>query len=119
MNDYPDSQWAKAARYQIAHSDAKRSPDAPYDQKVTESAIQEFQDFVKDNPDAELSQDAKGQIQGLREKEAENNFLIAKFYEKQKKFQAAKIYYNTIVENYQNTSWAPRALEKLRELNVN
>jgi outer membrane assembly lipoprotein YfiO len=119
INDYPSSEWAKAARYQIALSDAKRSPEAQYDQKVTESAIEELKDFVKDYPDAELSQKAKGQIHQLREKEAKNHFLVARFYEKQKKYSAASIYYTTIVEKYQNTSWAARALEKLRELQLN
>ena len=67
---------------------------------------------------AELSENAKDQIHILREKEAENNFLIGKFYEKQKKYSSAKIYYTTVVEDYKNTSWASKALAKIRELNL-
>ncbi len=119
INDYPDSEWAKAAKYQIALSDAKRSAEAQYDQKVTNSAIEEFKDFVKDNPEVELSKEARNQIYQLRIKEAENNYLIAKFYEKQKQYDAAKVYYTTIVEKYKNTPWAAKALEKLRQLNRN
>lgn len=117
LNDYPDSEWAKAAKYQIALSDAKRSSGAQYDQKITEAAIEELEDFVKEHPSAELSKSARGEIHQLREKEAENNFLIAEFYEKQKKYKAAKLYYSEIVEQYKNTSWATQALERLRELN--
>lgn len=116
MNDYPDSEWAKAAKYQIALSDAKRSSQAGYDQKVTKVAIEEFKEFVQENPDAELSHAAKQQIHQLKEKEAQNHFLVAKFYERQKKFDAAKTYYTTIVEDYRDTSWAKKALEKIREL---
>lgn len=116
VNDYPESEWAKAAKYRIALSDARRSAGAQYDQKVTEAAIQELQDFVKEHPGAELSRAARGEIHQLREKEAENNFLIAGFYEKQKRFKAAKLYYTTIVEQYKNTSWASKALERLRDL---
>ncbi len=115
-NDYPDSQWAKAAKFQIALADAKRSSKAQYNQKVTGSALQEFQDFVKKFPDAELSKDAKEHINSLREKEAENNFVIAKFYEKQKKIDSAKFYYTTIVNNYSDTKWASKALKELRAL---
>lgn len=118
MNDYPESEWAKAARYQIALSDAKRSSEAQYDQKVTQSAIEEFNDFVKDNPAVELSDDAKEEIHKLKEKEAENTFLIASFYEKQKKIEAAKVYYSLIVEDYRMTSWAKKALSKLQEIDV-
>lgn len=117
MNDYPDSQWAKAAHYQIALADSKRSSKVQYDQKVTASAIDEFNEFLKQNPDAELSDKAKDQVRDLREKEAEKNFLVAQFYVKQKKFRAALVYFSKIADHYKNTSWAPKALEKIREIN--
>jgi outer membrane protein assembly factor BamD len=117
INDYPSSEWAKAAKYQIALADAMRSSKPQYDQKITASAVNEFKDFLKEYPDAELSQQAQGQIDHLREKEAENYFVIAEFYEKQKQPESAKIYYTTIVEDYKNTSWAPKALTKIRQLN--
>ncbi|MCR4338140.1 MAG: outer membrane protein assembly factor BamD [Candidatus Omnitrophica bacterium] len=116
INDYPESEWAKAAKYQIALADSQRSSEAQYDQQVTKSAIEEFKEFAKEYPDAELSQKAKDEVNKLKEKEAENNFVVAQFYEKQKKYQAARLYYSSIVENYKNTSWAPKALEKLQAL---
>ncbi len=115
-NDYPDSQWAKAAKFQIALADAKRSSKAQYDQKVTSSALKEFQDFVKKFPDADLSREAKQHINALREKEAENLFLIAEFYQKQKKADSAKAYYTTIVDDYSDTKWAKRAVQALTVL---
>ena len=118
INDYPNSEWAKAARYQIALSDAKRSAGAAYNQKVTEVAVDQFKSFVKDYPDADLSDQAKEHIRKLREKEAENAFLIAKFYEKQRQFDSAKVYYHLIAEDFANTSWASKALEKIRSLNL-
>jgi outer membrane protein assembly factor BamD len=117
INDYPESEWAEAARFQIAMSDSLRSSEAQYDQQVTKVAIDQFKDFVEENPDAELSQSAREQIRKLREKEAKNNFLVAQFYEKHKKYDAAKVYYNTIVQDYKTTTWAPRALEKLQTIN--
>ncbi|VAW16614.1 hypothetical protein MNBD_BACTEROID05-762, partial [hydrothermal vent metagenome] len=33
LNDYPNSEWIKAAKYQIAITDSKRSTTAQYDQK--------------------------------------------------------------------------------------
>jgi outer membrane protein assembly factor BamD len=118
VNDYPDSEWAKAAKYQIALSDAKRSTEPQYDQKITQSAVKEFEHFAETNPEAELSDDAKKQIATLREKEAENAFIVAQFYEKQKNYSAAKIYYQSVVDDYETSSFASKALEKIREMNL-
>ena len=116
VNDYPESEWAKAAQYQIAFSDAKRSVDAQYDQKTTQAAVEEFKQFVQENPDAELSDKAKGHIQQLRDKDAENNYLVGMYYEKQKNYKPAKIYYQSVVNDFKDTSWAGKALERLRVL---
>jgi outer membrane assembly lipoprotein YfiO len=116
VNDYPNDEWAKAAQYQIAITDAKRSSAAQYDQKVTESAIAEFEEFLEEYPEAELSNDAKEQISKLREKEAENSYVVAQFYEKQKKYEAAKIYYQAVVNDFSDTVWAKKALLRIREV---
>jgi len=116
VNDYPQSEWVKPAKYQMALVDSARSSRAQYDQKVTQSAVEEFKEFVKNYPDAELSAKAKKEIAALNEKEAENNFLVAKFYAKHKKYQSARIYYNTIIEEFPSSTWAAAALEQLRIL---
>lgn len=116
MNDYPESEWAKAAQYQSAMADSKRSTGVQYDQKITQSAVSEFKDFVEKNPEAELSTHAKKQIRHLTEKEAENTFIVGQFYEKQKNYKAAKIYYDDIVNNYKDSKWATKALERLRAI---
>ena len=116
INDYPESDWTKAARYQIALADAARSGGAHYDQKITKSAVSEFKDFVEQYPDAELSKNAKNKITQLRDKEAENNFHIAQFYEKRKQYKSAKIYYQVVVDDYASSPWATKALNRIREL---
>ena len=47
---------------------------------------------------------------------SENNFIIAKFYEKQKNYKAAKTYYQSVADDYKNTKWAVKALEKIRDV---
>lgn len=114
INDYPASEWAKAAQYQIALVDSKRSTDAQYDQQVTQAAVAEFEEFVAENPDVQLSQEAKAQVMQLREKEAQNSFVVGEFYEKQKNYKAAKIYFRTVTDEYKDTTWAKKALIKLQ-----
>ncbi|MDD3374301.1 MAG: outer membrane protein assembly factor BamD [Candidatus Omnitrophica bacterium] len=114
INDYPDNEWVKPARYQIAVVDSARSPGAAYDQRVTQAAAEGFEDFIKTYPDAQLSEKARSEISELREKEAENNFLTAKFYQKQKDYEAAKIYYLSIIDEFSGNQWAIKALEQIK-----
>ncbi|MCB9747242.1 MAG: outer membrane protein assembly factor BamD [Candidatus Omnitrophica bacterium] len=116
LNDYPDNEWSKAAKYQIAISDSRRSTNVEYDQKITQSAVEEFKEFVDIYPDAELSREAKKHIQTLRDKEAKNAYMIAQFYEKQQNYKAAKIYYQAVVDEHSNSKWSSKALVKIREM---
>lgn len=116
INDYPKSDWAKAAKYQIALTDSIRGKDIQRDQQTTSSAVSEFKEFIDEHPDTELSQKAKEHMAALREKEAENNFLIAEFYIKQKNYKAAKVYFNDIINDYNDTVWAKKALEMIQKL---
>lgn len=116
MNDYPNSEWAQAAKFQIAMADTSRASDAQHEQKVSSVAMDEFNEFVKSHPDSQLTPEAKAQMARLKEKEAENNIVIARFYEKQKNLKAARIYYKEVVNNYADTSWAPKALAKLKTI---
>ena len=113
INEYPQSEWVKATKYQIALCDAKAAPKPAYDQSTTGNAVQEFEEFVKTYPDADLSANAKKHISQLKGKEAENNYNIARFYEKQKAWEAARIYYNIVVDDYKDTSWSVKAIERL------
>ncbi len=114
ISNYPDSEWVEAAKFQIAACRAavSRSPD--YDQGATQEAKQKFEEFVKEHPEAVLSRDAQKNIDQLKEKEAQSNYNIGRFYEKQKANEAAKIYYNDTVNNYSDSVWAAKSLERLR-----
>jgi outer membrane protein assembly factor BamD len=116
IDEYPQSEWVKAAKYQIALIDAEIAPDPEYSQESAGDAVKGFEEFVKQYPDAQLSQQAKEHIRQLKEKEAKKNFDIAKFYEKQKSFDSAKIYYRYVFENYPESSLAAQALERYRIL---
>ncbi len=116
LNDYPNSEWAKAAKFQIAMADTSRSSNVQHEQKVTGVALEEFNEFVKSHPESELTPQAKNQIARLRDKEAENQFIIAEFYSKQKNYKSAKVYYKEIVDKYADTVFAAKALARLKSI---
>ena len=114
ISNYPDSSWVEAAKFQIASCRAAVSKGPDYDQGASKEAKDKFEEFVQEHPDAVLSRDAEKNIEQLKEKETESNFNIALFYEKQKAYPAARVYYNAIIENNPDSKWAARALERLR-----
>jgi len=69
---------------------------------------------VREHPDAVLSLDAEKSINEIREKEAQANFDIARFYEKQKAFESARVYYNDLINNYTDSPWAAQAAARLQ-----
>lgn len=114
ISNYPNSEWVEPSKFQIASCRAAVSRGADYDQGAAEEAKQKFEDFVKEHPDAVLTLDAEKNIGQLRDKEAESNYNAAKFYEKQKEYDSAKIYYNDIINNYPDSPWEEKALERLK-----
>lgn len=116
ISNYPSSEWVEPSKFQIASCRAAVSRGPDYDQVSMQEAKEKFEEFVKEHPDAVLSQEAEKNINILREKEAASSYNIARFYEKQKAYPAAKIYYNDCVDNYSDTVWAARAAERLQML---
>jgi outer membrane protein assembly factor BamD len=97
----------------VASCRAALSKGMEYDRGAAEEAKQKFEEFVKEHPDASLSEEAEKNIGVLREKEAESGFNIGRFYEKQGQLEAAKIYYNEVMTNFDTSSWAAKASERL------
>ncbi|MFH0838952.1 MAG: outer membrane protein assembly factor BamD [Candidatus Omnitrophota bacterium] len=113
IDDYPNSSLIADARFQIAACSERASLKPSYTQEITKDAIEEFREFVKEHPDTAAAQEAQASIQKLQEKEIENLFSTALFYEKQGKFTSAEIYYRDIIEKYPNSQWSAKSLERL------
>jgi len=116
ISKYPQSEWVEPARYQMAVCLASISPKPDYTQEKTLEAREKFEEFVKTHSEENLSLEAERKITELKEKEAESNFKIASFYEKQKDYKASKVYYRHIIENYPGSIWAAKSLERLKIL---
>lgn len=113
ITEYPESEWATAAKYQLAATRAMEARSSAYDQGSTLEAKKKFEDFVREHPEVDLSREAQKSIQQLSEKEAESSFSAGKFYERQKDYQSARIYYDDIIKNYPDSPWAVKALERI------
>lgn len=116
VDNYPNSEWADPAKFQIALCAAKSSLEPAYDQTLTQEAKDKFNEFIKLHPEAELSDEARDKIVELRDKEAESNYKIGMFYEKQKACESAKIYYRYCIKTYPRSEGALKSLERIKLL---
>lgn len=116
MEDYPKSELVNDAKYQIALATFQMSRGASYDDEATDKAIEQFSKFVKEHPESDVVEESREAIRTLRERKAEKAFEIAEFYVKQGAVSAATVYYDKVIDQYGETSWATRALEKLKVL---
>ena len=116
ISNYPDSEWSEASKFQIASCRAAVSRGPDYDQGAAKEAKEKFEEFVREHPDATLSREAEKNVQELIEKDAESTYNIGRFYEKQKAYDAAKIYYEDVINKTPYSPWAAKALERMRLL---
>lgn len=116
LDNYPDSEWAEPAKFQIAICSAKSSLDAPYDQTLTQEARDKFSEFVRLHPDADLTEQAEVRLDELKDKEGQHNYEIGQFYEKQKAYDSARIYYNYVIKHFPRSDWAQKAGQRLQAL---
>lgn len=116
IDNYPDNEWALPSKYQLAIAVGKASPGVGYDSSSSEEAARRLDEFIKEHPEAQVVSTATHKLNELRDKEAKKNFAIAQFYEKQRKYRSAIIYYELVKDNYSGSEYARKAEEKIKEL---
>lgn len=110
INDYPRSPYQVLAQFKIGYCYYKMSLRPSLDQENTTKAIRQFQTFIEENPDHELKADAQNLIQELRERLSKKLMIGATTYRKMGIFDAAVVYFDIILSEYYDTSFAPAAL---------
>jgi len=116
VDDYPRGALAEKAKYEVAQCTYLASLKADYDQKLTDQAIREFKRIAEDKRGLDESKEAEEAVIFLENKKAESIFKIAKFYEKQKHYKSAAIYYNEIILRYPRSSFRELAASRLEKI---
>ena len=113
---YPDSPLVDDSRFQIAQASLKGTFKAGYDQSPTALAAHELAAFLREYPESDLRQQAAAKLKDLRERQAQHEFQVGRFYEQRKRPSSARVYYETIVADFSETPWAPQAAARLQLL---
>jgi outer membrane protein assembly factor BamD len=113
-NDRP--QVAADAYYKVGLAYRKQAKKAEYDQNAALQAVSSFTDFITLYPNDPRVPEARKIIDELKTEAARGSFNIAQFYEKQKKWRGALIYYNEVLVQDANSPHATTARERIDEI---
>ena len=116
ISRYPDSPLVDDAHFQITQASLKGTFKPAYDQSPTDLAIRELDTFVREYPESELTSEASSRLQELKERRAEHEYQVGQFYERRRHLASATIYYQTILQQFSQTSWAPKAAARIQIL---
>jgi outer membrane protein assembly factor BamD len=97
----------------------KQAQTAEYDQSTAGKAIDTFVYFMTVYPNDARVAETQGIIADLKREQARGNFEIAKYYEKSKRWKAAEIYYNEVVNlsiGDTRSAYGAEAQQRLEEL---
>ncbi len=117
LERYPDSAFAPGALFLKGQAELSGFAGSDYDPRPLDNAKRTFQDYVHQNPNGDKLGEAQARLAEIAEKEAEQEYGHAVFYLKDvDKPESARVYFESVVENYPGTAWAVKAREQLARL---
>jgi len=116
VDRYPNSDVAPNAMYQIGYVYFQASRDTGCDQTAAVRAQEAFEDFLLRYPNSEKVPQAQDNLKTLQNRKMENSYTIAKFYDKQKNYKAAYVYYNEVIQQQPNSHDADKAKQRMDQI---
>ncbi len=109
VEEYADSDWVDEAQYDLAKTYYTMSRPADYDQTPSQLAIDQIDNFLVRFPSDERAADLQAKRLEMSNEIALQRLRSAQFYEKRREFDAARLYYGIVVEQYPGTPAAEEA----------
>jgi outer membrane protein assembly factor BamD len=117
LANYPHSAYADDAQFMSGVCYYQSTPrHYGLDQGELEKAIKALEDFITDNPDSPRIEDARKVIGQARNRLARKDYENGYLYFKIASYDAAKVYFQLVVDDYTDTEYAPKALFRLGEI---
>ncbi len=114
---FPNEPVAVDAQYQIGYIWFTAAQTGTKDAAAAANAKTAFQDFLFHYPKSEKAAQARANLDILEHKQTANSYKVAKFYDKQKYYRAAVIYYNEVIRQQpgsQESNEAKKRIDQLR-----
>ncbi|MBI3415490.1 MAG: outer membrane protein assembly factor BamD [Verrucomicrobia bacterium] len=94
----------------------RQAKKAEYDQSVAGQAITTFNDFITMFPEDPRVTEAQKQISSLKVEQARGSFMVAKFYEKKKRWDGALVYYSEVLLKDPTSKFAEEAKQRIETI---
>ncbi|MDR3013078.1 MAG: outer membrane protein assembly factor BamD [Chitinispirillales bacterium] len=114
--EFPRSPFVEEAHFRIAHMRYIQSLPSFRDQTDTKEAIRLLLDYLDLFPRGNFSDSAKAMYASALNKLAEKEFNNARFYRRQRKHEAALIYYRAVLSDYPESKFVPEAIVGMAEM---
>jgi outer membrane protein assembly factor BamD len=117
VDKFPNEPVAVDAQYQIGYIWFNAAQSGTKDAAAAANAKTAFQDFLFHYPKSEKAAQARANLEILEHKQTSNSYKVAKFYDKQKYYRAAVIYYNEVIRQQpgsQESNEAKKRIDQLR-----
>jgi len=112
---HPGNTEAPYAHYLIAMSYYQQIADVTRDQAITQQASDAFGELIRRYPESRYAADARLKLDLINDHLAGKEMEIGRFYQRSGNWLAATYRFRNVVDNYQTSSHAPEALERLVE----
>jgi outer membrane protein assembly factor BamD len=116
VDKFPNEPIAVDAQYQIGYIWFHASRTGTKDIAAAGNAKTAFQDFLFHYPNSEKAAQARDNLNLLEQKQTSSSFAVAKFYDKQKYYRAAVIYYNEVIRQQPGSTESDRAKKRIDQL---
>jgi outer membrane protein assembly factor BamD len=116
VDKFPNEPIAVDAQYQIGYIWFTAAQRGTKDAAAAASAKTAFQDFLFHYPKSEKAAQARANLDILEHKQTANSYKVAKFYDKQKYYRAAVIYYNEVIRQQPGSEESNEAKKRIDQL---
>lgn len=107
---------AADAMYRAAFSYQKQAATSEYDQGTAAKAIAAYTDFMTFYPEDKRVALAQKAVVGLKAEQVRGNFSIAQYYEQNRQWTGAVVYYNEVLQLDPNSPYAAQARQRIEVL---
>jgi outer membrane protein assembly factor BamD len=116
VDKFPNDPVAADAQYQIGYIWFTAARTGVKDLAATNNARTAFQDFLFRYPNSEKTAQARTNLQQLEHKATSSSFDVARYYDKQKAYRAAVIYYNEVIRQQPGSAESEKAKKRIDQL---
>ena len=114
---YSDEKVGTDALYKVGLTYNKQARRAEYDQSVAAQAIGTFTDFATLFPEDPRVPEAQKHVNALKTEQARGSFDVARYYERNRRWKGALIYYNDVLDKDPNSTYAEEARRRIDAIN--